>query len=71
MVMWARGVRKRYEGKVKDGNILISAHCFNSDLASKAKKVFEEAGASDIGSSSEKAAPTPEVKTPVRETARY
>lgn len=62
---------KRYEGKVKDGNILISAHCFNNDLVKKAKEVFEQAGATDIGTSTEKSAPTPEVKTPNREPARY
>lgn len=49
---------KRYEGKVKDGNILISAHSENSDEIKKAKDIFEQCGASDIGSASEKAAPT-------------
>src|SRR6187401_2938834 len=36
---------KRYEGKVKDGNILISVHAATSDEVASAKSVFEEAGA--------------------------
>ena len=43
---------KRYEGKVKDGNILISAHAKDSDLGSRAKKIFEEENATDITASS-------------------
>lgn len=39
---------KRYEGKIKEGNILISAHTENSDQRSAIKKIFEEAGAEDI-----------------------
>jgi hypothetical protein len=60
---------KRYEGRVKDGNILISAHSENSDEIKKARTIFENAGATDIGSSSEKTAPSPAV-TPSREPAR-
>jgi len=51
---------KRYEDKVKNGNILISASAENSDQIKMAKEIFESAGATDIGSTSEKAAPTPE-----------
>ncbi len=50
---------KRYEGKVKNGNILISAHSENGDEIKKAKEIFENSGASVIGSTSEKTAPTP------------
>ena len=50
---------KRYEDKVKNGNILISAHTDTSDEVKTAKQIFENAGATDIGSTSEKAAPTP------------
>lgn len=52
---------KRYEGKIKDGNILISAHTENSEQVARAKEIFTSAGASDISSSSEKAVPTPSV----------
>lgn len=39
---------KRYESKVKDGNILISVHTKTSDEVSLAKKVLEEHDATDI-----------------------
>jgi hypothetical protein len=44
---------KRYEGKVKGGNALISVHSENSDETSRAKQIFQAAGASDISSSAE------------------
>lgn len=48
---------KRYEGKVKDGNILISVHTENSNEAKRAKEIFTEAGAEDISSTGESSAP--------------
>ncbi len=54
---------KRYEGKVKDGNILISAHSESSEKTKRAKDIFAAAGATDISSSSESAVPTPTVVT--------
>jgi hypothetical protein len=39
---------KRYEGKVKAGNILISVHTESSDEITKAKDIFSDAGAEDI-----------------------
>jgi hypothetical protein len=47
---------KQYEGKLRQGNILISVHSENSTEADKAKKIFEKAGAEDIASNTEKAA---------------
>ena len=44
---------KRYEGFVKDGNILISVHSENSDETRRAKKIFELAGARDISTAGE------------------
>lgn len=49
---------KQYEGKIKDGNILISAHCESSEEISRAKEIFEKAGAADISSAAEKEAPS-------------
>jgi hypothetical protein len=46
---------KRYEGKVKAGNALISVHTDNSDESARAKRVFEEEGAEDIATASEAA----------------
>src|SRR5271155_44813 len=39
---------KRYEGKVKDGNILMSVHTEDSKERDRAKKIFETGGAEDI-----------------------
>src|SRR5687767_957298 len=44
---------KRYEGKIREGNILISVHSESSDEAKRAKEIFEQAGAQDISTSSE------------------
>jgi hypothetical protein len=44
---------KRYEGKIKDGNILISAHSDTSAGVEKAKAIFKRAGAQDISSAGE------------------
>ena len=45
---------KRYEGRVKDGGILLSVHCNNSDEISRAKDILKQTGADDIASSGEK-----------------
>jgi hypothetical protein len=44
---------KRYEGKVKEGGILISVHSENSDETNRAKSIFKEEGAHDISSTGE------------------
>lgn len=51
---------KRYEGKVKDGNILISVHTENRDEISRAKDIFKKAGAEDISTTGESSAPNPQ-----------
>jgi len=48
---------KRYEGRVKEGNYLISVHTDDSTQRSRAKEIFEQAGAEDISSASESNAP--------------
>jgi len=48
---------KRYEGKVKEGKILISVHTENSDEITRAKDIFHNAGAEDICSTSEASTP--------------
>ena len=45
---------KRYEGRVKDGGVLLSVHCATSDEITQAKAILEETGADDIASSTEK-----------------
>ena len=49
---------KRYEGKLKAGNILISVHSENSAETSRAEAIFKQAGAQDIATSSEAAVAT-------------
>jgi hypothetical protein len=44
---------KRYEGKVKQGGILLSVHADDSDDITRAKEIFEEAGAQDISTAGE------------------
>src|SRR5579863_2517697 len=50
---------KRYEGRVKDGGILISVHVDNSDWKKRAKEILERTGAQDISSTSEAASDDP------------
>lgn len=44
---------KQYQGKIQQGNILISVHARDSDVVSKVKKIFKEAGAQHISHSEE------------------
>jgi hypothetical protein len=39
---------KRYEGRIRGGNILISVHADDRDEVSRAKEIFERHGAEDI-----------------------
>jgi hypothetical protein len=39
---------KRYEGRVKDGGILLSVHSDSSDETKRAKEILERTGAEDI-----------------------
>ena len=48
---------KRYEGKVKAGNMLISVHTENSEEITKAKDIFTQAGAEDICTTGEASTP--------------
>src|SRR5688572_13197768 len=44
---------KRFEGLIKEGGVLLSIHCDNSEWVDKAKRVLEDTGAKDIGSAGE------------------
>jgi hypothetical protein len=46
-------VAKRYEGRVKEGGILLSVHSDNPDWTKRAKEILERTGAQDIASSTE------------------
>jgi hypothetical protein len=45
---------KRYEGRVKDGGVLLSVHCATSDDVTRAKDILKRTGADDISSAGEK-----------------
>jgi len=47
---------KRYEGRVKDGGILISVHCDSSEWTKRAKEILEHTGAQDVSSTGEASA---------------
>jgi len=49
---------KRYEGRIKEGGILLSAHCDTSEEITRAKDILKETGAEDIASSGEASADT-------------
>ena len=44
---------KRYEGRVKDGGILLSVHSDDSQWTKKAKEILEHSGAQDVSSTGE------------------
>jgi len=48
---------KRYESKIKEGNILVSIHTENSDEADRAKDILEAANAEDVATSGEAGIP--------------
>src|SRR5690242_11197919 len=43
----------RYEGRVKEGGILLSVHSDSSDETKRAKEILEQTGAQDISSTGE------------------
>lgn len=44
---------KRYEGRVREGGILLSVHSDNSNWTAKAKRILENTGAEDVSSTGE------------------
>jgi len=57
---------KRYEGRIKDGGILLSVHCDDAKWTDKAKALLKQTGATDIASSSEAAADWQKSDRPMR-----
>jgi hypothetical protein len=47
---------KRYEGRIKEGGILLSVHCDTSDEIKRAKEVMKNTGAEDVSSTGEASA---------------
>jgi hypothetical protein len=48
---------KKYEGKLRGGNILLAVHIDNSNEAERAKEVLKREGARDISSTTEASVP--------------
>ena len=46
---------KRYEGRIKEGGVLLSAHCDTSEQIDRAKAILKRTGAADIASAGEEA----------------
>lgn len=44
---------KQYEAKIKEGNILISVHAHDGEVADRIKEIMKEAGAEDITTTGE------------------
>lgn len=55
---------KRYEGKLRGGNILIAAHVETSEAQKAAEDVFKKNGAHDISTTSESSVPKREQARP-------
>jgi len=56
---------KRYEGRVRDGGVLLSVHADNSDWVKRAKDILRDTGADDISSSGEASADYAESDKPM------
>jgi hypothetical protein len=44
---------KRYEGLVREGNVLVSVHCDSSEWITRAKDMLKKTGAKDVASAGE------------------
>ena len=61
---------KRYEGRVKNGGVLLSVHCNTSEETSRAEDLLKQTGAEDISSAGEKAVSSHGVNTETASTRR-
>jgi len=56
---------KRYEGRVREGGVLLSVHADNSDWVKRAKDLLRDTGAEDVSSSGEASADYAESDKPM------
>jgi hypothetical protein len=56
---------KRYEGRIKEGGILVSVHCDSSEWVGRAKTLLKETGAEDVSSAGEGSADFNETDKPL------
>jgi hypothetical protein len=57
---------KKYEGKIKNGNILLAVHVDDGDEQKRAKEILEKGGATDIATAGEKSVPSRETSQEAR-----
>lgn len=57
---------KRYEGRVKEGGILLSVHADSSEWVGRAKDILENSGAQDVSSTGEASADWEKTDKPMR-----
>ena len=62
---------KRYEGRVKEGGILLSVHSDNSEWTKRAKQILEATGAQDISSTGETKGDYSNSDRPMPKTGTY
>lgn len=60
---------KRYEGRIKEGGILLSVHSDDSTWTKRAKDILERTGAEDVSSTGEASADFSKTDRPMRRTA--
>ena len=44
---------KRYEGRIRNGGVLLSVHCDNSEWTKSAREILERTGAQDVSATGE------------------
>jgi hypothetical protein len=62
---------KRYDGRMKQGGILLSVHCDSPEWVKRAKDRLKETGAESIGSASESSSDFAKTDRPVRRHAEH
>lgn len=62
---------KRYEGRVKQGGILLSVHSDSSEWTKRAKEILERTGADDVSSTGEAGADFAKSDRPLPRTGTY
>ena len=60
---------KRYEGRIKDGGVLVSVHCDDSDWVTRAKEILKTTGADDISATGEASADFAKTDKPMKRSA--
>jgi hypothetical protein len=62
---------KRYEGRIRNGGILFSVHCDDSEWTSRAKEIMRATGAEDIASTGESTGDYANTDRPMPNSATY